>query len=504
MKRIKIFCVFIFLFFSACGSRNASDVTEENFIPVGNFEIEIESEIVNEEIQTPAQIPTPIQQATPRTETRFETWQEAYAEFLRETRGYPVPQSEFYAQLEEYYQASADSFELSFALYDFDGDGVPELVILHRGSSMVCGSGLNIFTFADGAVNFLGYIPTWRARYGFSVSDDPDFPGVFFGYVHMGFFNSYYGEIVDGQTVIMEVFTVRYVSDDEEEIWHLDEPLYDAMQDAVAFPESYSIVDVNIEDILFGGREGEDWAQGFTGDNPYVRRRIAGHTLRAYSRATHGDIAVELFSTYHRHNLVGGRFNDVSDYETWVFVSYFEDGEYRLADYFEVPVGGWSPRIGTEIFFADVDFDGEKDILISAQSTFGWFTVPTAYAFLNRGGRYVFSNFNRIPEPHLDFENQRVMGIVPTECTSLMFSIYVIENDEFILTDSYMQVFCTGEGEWDFCRGIEEFVYVVYTRDGVDVNEIYREEEDAALILELFYGEGSIWNADWQPLFSLH
>jgi hypothetical protein len=237
----------------------------------------------------------------------------------------------------------------------------------------------------------------------------------------------------------------------------------------------------------------------------FVRSRMAGDSLRAYTRLVYGDMAYELFSTNHRHMLVD-EVHNVQDYETWVFVSRFENGEYRLADYFEVPVGGWGPVIGSEIILADIDFDGELDILIFAERQFGWFPTPVYYAFLYRNGRYVNANFDGIPEPHLDAQNQRILGIVQIECSAMGYSVYLFENDELVETDHFARFFC-GDGEWEVCRGVVEVVYVIAMRNGVEVNEIYREHDDADLIQELFYSEESVFgiNSDrWQSIFDPH
>ncbi|MCL2376642.1 MAG: hypothetical protein FWC76_04515 [Defluviitaleaceae bacterium] len=177
--------------------------------------------VVADEVVLEVAPETPIQ-------TTSVSWEEAYADFLRDPSNF---------HKEGHFEEITEDCEFTFVLRDLTGGGVPELLIYYIGATMAHGSGFLIHTFYDGEVNFLDYMPTWRAHGQLSASGSFDFPGIFFEYAMFDIHYVYYGELVEGQTVITEV---------HEDDWHI----YSTWRQARPF-STHAITEANIYDIIF-------------------------------------------------------------------------------------------------------------------------------------------------------------------------------------------------------------------------------------------------------------
>lgn len=108
--------------------------------------------------------------------------------------------------------------------------------------------------------------------------------------------------------------------------------------------------------------EEDGWHQALLGAD-FVQSRMIGDDLKGYVRAENNGGTYELFVTYEF-------FDDLfpfGGYETWVFVSEFYNGtrEAIYVDSFKVEAakGDTTGGIGC-IIFADINFDGQYDVLI--------------------------------------------------------------------------------------------------------------------------------------------
>ena len=189
-------------------------------------------------------------------------WQEAYAYFLRNPSNFTMFQGGAY---EMKTTSPPDWIAFHFALRDLTQDGTPELLVFFYGSSSACGSGVDIYTFDGENIVFLDGAFTSRAQRGLSVSSDPYFPGIFFGYGMMGWGYNRYAELIDGQTKITEVLIYEYLYGSGKIIHtQADQQLYGAWLRRSFFP-TYEITEDNIRDIIFGWQPpAVTWQEAYT------------------------------------------------------------------------------------------------------------------------------------------------------------------------------------------------------------------------------------------------
>jgi len=217
-----VLCVVLLL--AACVSPNA-DYAEVEPEPIASVDIQ--------EVPPPEEPPQTI------------SWQEAYADFLRTPANFLINIEEA-----EYLQ------DVYFALRHLTGSEIPELLVYYIGQSMF--SGFVVYTFNDDEIRFLDKISTHRAMGQLSISDDPDFPGIFFEYGMFNIIYVYYCELINGQTVQTEVFHLQLwdgYDPVEIELYRTDGPLYDVWRQSSSLPirsPAHEITEENIREIIFG------------------------------------------------------------------------------------------------------------------------------------------------------------------------------------------------------------------------------------------------------------
>jgi len=413
------------------------------------------------------------------------SWQEVYADFLRTPSSFPAYGSEFYEIFMEY---PPDWFEFTFALHDFNQDGIPELLIYNIGRDMASGSGFEIYTFGGSEVVFLDFVQTERSRGQLSLSDNPSFPGLFFQYTAFDVNYVYYVELVNGQAIITDVREVFYLEHgDDEGRFMADGEIHDIRQQSSAF-SVHDITEDNIQAIILHYKAG--WEQALLGAD-FVRRHMLGNTLREYVRVIDDGKAYELFSTYAVNS------DYWYDYETMLFISEVSNGSYQYIDSFEITM-----RLGSAIkgiTLIDIDFDGIKDVLVWLGS-FGNQGAMVYDAFLNRENSYIETNFAEILNPAINTQDGSIRGSTRNSGASHSFFIYSFINDSFVKTDEF-----TREIDLD----VNKPKYRISLKDGEAVEEVYWYDEDFDLIQSVFYSANSRWglsldsHVEWQPIFSL-
>jgi hypothetical protein len=131
---------------------------------------------------------------------------------------------------------------ISFSLFDFDSDGIPELFIFN-GSVVSAGALTLVYTCENNEITNVGTIGQY---YALTHSPDSEFSGIFEAYVRMGSYEAFYLELRDGEIAFIEnVHLSQYDHTNElEEMWRTENSsLYNAYIDAIPL-QFFSLNDV--------------------------------------------------------------------------------------------------------------------------------------------------------------------------------------------------------------------------------------------------------------------
>jgi len=189
-------------------------------------------------------------------------WQQAFADFLRNQDYLTI----FHRGVHEIITNSLPyGATLSFALRDLTYDGQPELLIFAQGADMAAGSAFDVYTFCNTYrfVRPLDSAHTSRAFGQYTVSDNPIYPGIFFGFSHMGEDFDYYAEILGEQIVVTDVHNA-----------------YGGLYNAWAWRQStffptHEINEHNIRSIIFGQQPFDGWQEAYAA----FMRYYSTHTI---------------------------------------------------------------------------------------------------------------------------------------------------------------------------------------------------------------------------------
>jgi len=166
----------------------------------------------------------------------------------------------------------------------------------------------------------------------------------------------------------------------------------------------------------------------------FIDSHISGN-VREYVKVADGKRIYELIVT----DAVVSSFLDgfYSSLEAIVFVSEYRNGEYQLLESLIVP-----ERVGnltSGLILSDVNFDGEKDILVS-QGQFGVQGLVTFACFLYNNGVYELNtSFLYIPNPAIDVQNKKVLGSWRNLAASHSWAMYSYIDGVFDQTDCLTQ-----------------------------------------------------------------
>lgn len=228
--------------------------------------------------------------------------------------------------------------------------------------------------------------------------------------------------------------------------------------------------------------------------NEFVRDSLVGN-IKEYLRVTDADIVYELFCTDFDNNV-----NEYDEcYETRLFISEQDGDAFRLIECLEVP--GRIANASGGLLLADVDYDGQKDILIK-RGHFGNQGLVTYTCFLKRGDEYVLNeSFSEIANPSLDQENRMVLSAWRNWSASHSWAMYVFSDGLFSETDRLTEEPESDNTEnWKYT--VEKYVGGKVTASEVYFTREYTEEE----ILDLFFAEEGYWGLKgdkWNTLNNL-
>jgi len=202
------------------------------------------------------------------------------------------------------------------------------------------------------------------------------------------------------------------------------------------------------------------------------------------------------------------------DYDFWVdmhevkvFVSQKSEDGYYLIQVLDVP-----GRIGNAsggLIIADVNFDGQRDILVS-QGHFGNQGLVTFACFIYNNGVYKLNeSFSDIPNPAIDNENNKILSTWRNWAASHSWAMFSYIDGEFIktnmLTTSPEEWGIRDEGELNY--PIDVWRYEVETmRNGNIETEIYLTSDFTDdEFFYYFFDENSFWGLSsnrWRTLFN--
>ena len=177
-------------------------------------------------------IPMEGQQASVTQPPAAGGWSQAYQSF--------VTNRTYLSSAQEYYNTGTTGwYEIAFALYDMDRNGVPELII-SNGEDSMAGRTNHVYTFSGGNVLYLGDIGFRES--GLFYLADSSFPGLFCTDGNMGSYETEY-YFLSGLYLGMEEVLVEQHYSDSDPYTELKTPVFKRMtanqalyQTAVSFP----------------------------------------------------------------------------------------------------------------------------------------------------------------------------------------------------------------------------------------------------------------------------
>jgi len=168
--------------------------------------------------------------------------------------------------------------------------------------------------------------------------------------------------------------------------------------------------------------------------NDFIDSCMSGN-VREYVKVADGKRIYELIVT----DAVVSSFMDgfYSSLEAVVFVSEYVNGKYHFLESLKIP-----ERVGNltgGLILSDVNFDGEKDILVT-QGHFGAQGLVTFACFIyNNGALKQNTSFSGIPNPAVDGQNKKVLGTWRNMAVSHSWAMYSYIDGVFIQTDCLTQ-----------------------------------------------------------------
>ena len=238
----------------------------------------------------------------------------------------------------------------------------------------------------------------------------------------------------------------------------------------------------------------------------FIESLMTGH-IKEYIKVADGDRVYELIVTDYE-------INDGSEFDFWyeakVFVSEKREDEYYFLYSYEV-----TGRIGNAsggLILKDINFDGQKDILVSL-GHFGNQAFVKFTCFLKKNETYELNkSFSKITNPSLDMQNQQVLSTWRNWSASHSWAMYSYICGEFIETDSLteepekkgemradglgveIEVWRYTTEHWNNGRGNGDAEIEIY------LTSDYTKDE----LISMFYSENSFWGLFSDKWRTLH
>ncbi|MEI6602366.1 MAG: hypothetical protein WCL54_02650 [Clostridia bacterium] len=246
--------------------------------------------------------------------------------------------------------------------------------------------------------------------------------------------------------------------------------------------EGYKSTENNLKDFSLLGRD-------------FIISKMHGH-LTKYSRLRIENQIFEFYvSDYISNKNDKERFYD--KIERNVFVSNESNGEIKYKTTLDASyeMGDFPSN---RLYFNDVNFDGQKDLLID-NGHFGTQGLVTFSCFLQKNGEYnLCSSFSDIPNPALDFKNKKVLGTVRNMAVSHSWLKFSFTNNSFEMTDRLTEE--PKNDNWNYT--IEKLINGKMKK----IAEYSEKNTSRKKIDNLFYNKNSSWNLignQWRTIFNM-
>ena len=235
----------------------------------------------------------------------------------------------------------------------------------------------------------------------------------------------------------------------------------------------------------------------------FIEKQITGR-IKEYVKVADGKRVYELIVTDYE-------VKADSEFDFWyeakIFISEKINDDYHFLYSLDIP--GRIGNVSGGLMLTDVNFDGQKDILVS-QGHFGNQGLVTFACFLGINGTYKPNeSFSSIANPSLDIQNQKVLSTWRNWAASHSWAMYSYIKGEFIETDRLTEEPDeTGEMKGDGL-GVEIEVWKNTTerfKNGNTETKIYLTSDYTdAEWQTMFYDENSFWGLTsdkWRTLYN--
>lgn len=219
----------------------------------------------------------------------------------------------------------------------------------------------------------------------------------------------------------------------------------------------------------------------------FINRNIEGAPLKLI-RITDENRIYEMIIT---DKLQSGEYT--CSEERKVFVSDKIDGDIVCNNILDAAAITGS-YISNRIHLADVNFDGQQDILID-NGHFGNQLLVTYTCFLNQNGTYErCTSFTRISDPTIDFNNKKILSVWRNWAASHSWAMYVFDGADYIMTDCLTKSMVLSSEEKDSDEEVWKYTIEKLIDNEMQEIEMFTTKDyTKEQIEERFYSENSYW-----------
>lgn len=208
------------------------------------------------------------------------------------------------------------------------------------------------------------------------------------------------------------------------------------------------------------------------------------------------------------YELVIAKEDESRERDVKVFVSRKEGAGYRLKQVLQDEGHNGDAWDAEGIYLIDVDFDGEKDILVR-NGHYGNQGAACYACYLYRQGMYeACESFSNILNASVDAENELILSSWRTSAVTHGWGMYAYVDGSYVLKRAIEQTYLAwddgDEIQWKIWEDLDK------TEEGYPGSENATEEflesdYDEAVIQDRIYAKGSLWELDdynrWNSFF---
>lgn len=253
--------------------------------------------------------------------------------------------------------------------------------------------------------------------------------------------------------------------------------------DSMEFSKQLDYVDIQYSEEAYSSESNNLLEITLLGEE-FWQNRLKGN-IKEYIRATESGWVYELLCTDYDNNLDTMSPLEVG-YEAKLLILEKDGEAYHILDLLDVP-----GRIGNAsggLILADVDFDGEDDILVK-RGHLGNQGFVTYTCFLKQKNKYILNDeFSRILNPSLDEKNKKILSAWRNWAASHSWAMYSFVDGVFVQTDQLTEEPCDDSTE-DWVHNAIKNIGTEFVVSNVYCTKDYSKEEYQSLI----YADGSYW-----------